>query len=109
MNMDQIGLTSLRDVGVTVLSDVRVGGSGTLERIDLPEDISDHLAHLGFLPGAAFEVLRRAPAGDPTVYRVDGLEVGLRHETACRIEIEDDLAPSRVPAVSAGEPVEDGL
>ena len=73
---------------VTFLSEVRVGGSGTLERLDLPEDISDHLAHLGFLPGASFEVLRRAPAGDPTVYRVDGIEVGLRNETACHILIE---------------------
>lgn len=73
---------------MTVLSEVQVGGSGILERLDLPEDISDHLAHLGFLPGATFEVLRRAPAGDPTVYRVDGLEVGLRHETACHIQIE---------------------
>ena len=77
-----------RGDSVAVLSEVQVGGSGTLERLDLPEDISDHLAHLGFLPGAAFEVLRRAPAGDPTVYRVDGIEVGLRNETACHIEIE---------------------
>ncbi len=73
---------------MTILSEVRVGGSGTLERLDLPEDISDHLAHLGFLPGAAFEVLRRAPAGDPTVYRIDGIEVGLRNETARHILIE---------------------
>ncbi len=90
---------------MTVLSEVRVGGSGVLERLDLPEDISDHLAHLGFLPGASFEVLRRAPAGDPTVYRIDGIEVGLRGETASHIEIE--LAPAPSPqhrqATGAGE------
>lgn len=67
------------------LSEMKVGGSGVLERLDLPEDISDHLAHLGFLPGANLEVLRRAPAGDPTVYRIDGIEVGLRNETARHI------------------------
>ena len=77
-----------RGDSVAVLSEVQVGGSGTLERLDLPEDISDHLAHLGFLPGAPFEVLRRAPAGDPTVYRIDGIEVGLRNETARHILIE---------------------
>lgn len=75
-----------------MLSEMKVGGSGVLERLDLPEDISDHLAHLGFLPGANCEVLRRAPAGDPTVYRVDGIEVGLRHETACHILVEPATA-----------------
>ena len=73
---------------MTALSEVRVGGSGVLERLELPEEISDHLAHLGFLPGASFEVLRRAPAGDPTVYRIDGIEVGLRRETASHILAE---------------------
>lgn len=70
-----------------MLSEVEVGGSGVLQRLDLSEDVSDHLAHLGFLPGAEFKVLRRAPAGDPTVYRIDGVEVGLRRETARHIEI----------------------
>ena len=70
------------------LSEVGVGESGVLHHVDLSEEISDHLAHLGFLPGAEFKVLRRAPAGDPTVYRIDGIEVGLRNETARHIEIE---------------------
>jgi ferrous iron transport protein A len=73
---------------VIALSEARVGQSGVVERIDLAEEISHHLAHLGFLPGAGVEVLRRAPAGDPTVYRIDGVEVGLRHETAKYIVIE---------------------
>jgi Fe2+ transport system protein FeoA len=30
-------------------------------------------------------VRRRAPAGDPRVYRIDGVEVGLRNETARHI------------------------
>ncbi len=81
---------------MTTLSEVQVGGSGVLENVDLPEEVSNHLAHLGFLPGASFEVLRRAPAGDPTVYRVDGVEVGLRLETARHIEITGDaLAPAQ--------------
>lgn len=73
---------------MTALSEMKVGGSGVLDRVELPEDICDHLAHLGFLPGAALEVLRRAPAGDPTIYRIDGIEVGLRHETACHILVD---------------------
>ena len=73
-----------------MLSEVRVGESGVLHRLDLSDEVSDHLAHLGFLPGAEVKVLRRAPAGDPTVYRIDGVEVGLRKETARHIEIELD-------------------
>ena len=67
------------------LSDTSVGSRGVLESVDLPEEVSHYLAHLGFLPGASLEVLRRAPAGDPTVYRIDGVEVGLRSETARHI------------------------
>lgn len=70
---------------VTALSDAKVGSTGTLQSIDLSDEVSNYLAHLGFLPGAGVEVLRRAPAGDPTVYRIDGVEVGLRNETACHI------------------------
>jgi ferrous iron transport protein A len=67
------------------LSDAKVGTAGVVESVDLPDEVSHHLAHLGFLPGASVDVLRRAPAGDPRVYRIDGVEVGLRNETAKHI------------------------
>jgi Fe2+ transport system protein FeoA len=70
---------------VTALSNAKVGSAGVVETIDLPDEVSHHLAHLGFLPGTSVEVLRRAPAGDPRVYRIDGVEVGLRNETAKHI------------------------
>jgi Fe2+ transport system protein FeoA len=70
---------------VTALSNAKVGSAGVVESIDLPDEVSHHLAHLGFLPGTSVEVLRRAPAGDPRVYRIDGVEVGLRNETAKHI------------------------
>ena len=70
---------------VLALSDATVGSAGVVERVDLPEEVSHYLAHLGFLPGTSVEILRRAPAGDPRVYRIDGVEVGLRNETAKHI------------------------
>ncbi len=76
------------EVDLMALSDLRVGQSAILEALELPDKVSDHLAHLGFLPGANVEVLRRAPAGDPTVYRIDGVEVALRKETARHITVE---------------------
>ena len=79
------------EIKVTALSDAKVGNTGIVESIDLPEEVGNYLAHLGFLPGTQVEVLRRAPAGDPTVYRIDGVEVGLRSETASHIFLK--LAP----------------
>ncbi|MGC9198537.1 MAG: FeoA family protein [Acidobacteriaceae bacterium] len=72
-------------MNVLALSDAKVGSTGVVERIELPDEVSDYLAHLGFLPGTKVEILRHAPAGDPRVYRIDGIEVGLRNETAQHI------------------------
>jgi ferrous iron transport protein A len=83
------------DTKVTALNEARVGNTGIVERIDLPEEVGNYLAHLGFLPGTHVEVLRRAPAGDPTVYRIDGVEVGLRAETARHIFLKLDAAGAR--------------
>lgn len=81
-------------MGVMALSDAKIGTSGVVDLVDLPEEVSHYLAHLGFLPGASIEVLRRAPAGDPRVYRIDGVEVGLRNETARHIflRVRNDAA-----------------
>jgi hypothetical protein len=43
--------------------------------------------HMGFVHDALVTALRRAPAGDPTVYRIDGMEIALRHETAESIRV----------------------
>ena len=62
-----------------------MGERGVLVALDLPESVQNHLMHMGFVPGALVTVLRRAPAGDPTVYFVDGMEIALRRETAAAI------------------------
>jgi Fe2+ transport system protein FeoA len=64
-----------------------VGGTGELVALDLPESVQNHLMHMGFVPEARVTVLRRAPAGDPTVYSVDGMEIALRRVTASAIRI----------------------
>lgn len=83
-------LRSRRHIGVrqvNVLSELTVGESGVLVSLDLPESVQNHLMHMGFVPDALVTALRRAPAGDPTVYLVDGLEIALRHETASAIRV----------------------
>jgi len=64
------------------MSELHVGETGVLVALDLPESVQNHLMHMGFVPDALVTALRRAPAGDPTVYGVDGMEIALRHETA---------------------------
>lgn len=67
------------------LSELATGESGILEALNLPESTQTHLMHMGFVPEATVRAVRRAPAGDPTVYAVDGLEIALRKETAEQI------------------------
>jgi ferrous iron transport protein A len=95
---------------VSVLSQLHVGESGIVVALDLPESVQNHLMHMGFVPDALVTALRRAPAGDPTVYGVDGMEIALRHETADAIrvrpaEIEDSTA-LEPPAELASELIE---
>ena len=84
---------------VNVLSDLNVGESGVLVALDLPETVQNHLMHMGFVPDAEVTAVRRAPAGDPTVYSVDGLEIALRHETAEAIRVR----PVRAAAAIASQ------
>jgi ferrous iron transport protein A len=72
---------------VKVLSELSVGDRAVLVALDLPETVQNHLMHMGFVPDAEVTAVRRAPAGDPTVYSIDGLEIALRHETAEAIRI----------------------
>ncbi len=86
---------------VSTLSELAVGKSGVLVSLDLPESVQNHLMHMGFVPDALVTALRRAPAGDPTVYLVDGMEIALRHETASAIQVRQ---PEAVSAEVPDEP-----
>ncbi len=83
---------------VTALSELAIGSCATLASLDLPEAVQGQLMHLGFMPETRVLALRRAPAGDPTVYCVDGAEIALRKETAKFISIHSICAPERKAA-----------
>ncbi len=59
-----------------------IGEAAVIEELNLPDAVEHHLMHMGFSPEARVVAVRRAPAGDPTVYAVDGMEIALRRETA---------------------------
>ncbi len=69
------------------LSELEVGESGILVSLDLPPGVQNHLMYMGFVPDARVRSLHRAPAGDPTVYSVDGIEIALRREVARAIRV----------------------
>jgi len=85
---------------VSVLTDLRVGETATLIALDLPDSVQNYLMHMGFVPNALVTVLRRAPAGDPTVYGIDGMQIALRRETAeaIRIRSSADTSQSEIDA-----------
>ncbi|MGA8042623.1 MAG: FeoA family protein [Terracidiphilus sp.] len=72
---------------MSVLSELKIGESGILVALDLPDSVQNHLMHMGFVPNALVTAVRRAPAGDPTVYAIDGMEIALRVETAQSIRV----------------------
>jgi ferrous iron transport protein A len=82
---------------VSVLSELKIGERGILVALHLPESVQNHLMHMGFVPDACVTALRRAPAGDPTVYGIDGMEIALRVETAKSIQVRhaDDPTPAK--------------
>jgi ferrous iron transport protein A len=49
--------------------------------------VADRLRELGFRPTANVDVIRRAPLGDPTIYRVQDTELCLRRREALLIEV----------------------
>ncbi len=55
--------------------------------------------HLGFVPESRVLALRKAPAGDPTVYCVNGAEIALRKETARFISIHSVCLAERKTAL----------
>ena len=72
---------------LSTLSELSIGKMAIVEGLDLPEEVGHHLMHMGFVPDARVIVVRRAPAGDPTVYYIDGFEIALRQETARSIRV----------------------
>jgi len=92
-----------------VLSDLEVGESGVLVALDLPPGVQNHLMYMGFVPDARVKAVHRAPAGDPTVYSVDGIEIALRRETAKAIRVQPKVVERVAATVSIEVKVEQEL
>jgi ferrous iron transport protein A len=69
------------------LADLPVGSDAVILDIALAPPDAARLMELGFVPGARVLAVRRAPGGDPSVFRVDGSDVALRRETARHLRL----------------------
>ena len=109
------GTTGTPPPAESSLSDLRLGATGRV--VGLVEDtasahIISRLSNLGFVPGRVVTPLRRAPLGDPVVYRIADYELCLRRHEARIVRVEttaetdDDAAEAEAEEeTSSTEPV----
>lgn len=75
-----------------MLADVPLEEEVVLVRIDVANEDIETLLERGIVPGCTLCPVRHAPAGGPTVYRVDDDLVALRRETASCLCVRSALA-----------------
>lgn len=80
------------DGGERMLADVPLEEEVVLVRIDVAVEEIEALLERGIVPGCTLCPVTHAPAGGPTVYRVDGDLVALRRETASCLCVRNVLA-----------------
>jgi len=86
------GATQLPESGAPTfsLSDLSPGTSGRITHLlddGVDGILSRRLRNLGFTPGRTAPPLRRAPLGDPVVYRISDYELCLRRHEARLIQV----------------------
>ncbi len=63
------------------------GSEAAVTAVEGSPALARRLASLGFRPGTAVRCVRRAPLGDPTVYRLRSYEVCLRRREAGQVSV----------------------
>ncbi len=84
------------EVPLRMLADVALREEVILVRIDVAGEDVEPLLERGIVPGCILCPVRHAPAGGPTVYRVDGALVALRRETASCLCVRSALEAAGV-------------
>jgi ferrous iron transport protein A len=69
------------------LSSLQPGAHAVVTGIDADPQVAERLCDLGFVPGTAVRVVRRAPLGDPTEYELRGYRICLRRSEGARIRV----------------------
>ncbi|MHA6513314.1 FeoA family protein [Tessaracoccus sp. Z1128] len=69
------------------LDSLSIGEVATIVAFDADDTVARRLFDLGFMPGEHVTRLRKAPLGDPLMFRVGGIEIVLRRAEARRIHV----------------------
>ena len=69
------------------LSELKIGKSAFIRKIDTEESMHRRLLDLGMTSGVKITCLLSAPFGDPKEYLIRGTVIGLRNEDAEKIYI----------------------
>ena len=69
------------------LNELGIGCSGCVVAVGGDTEVRRRLLEMGFCNGAAVEVVRRAPLGDPIEFRLRGYYLSLRDEQAKFVQI----------------------
>jgi Fe2+ transport system protein FeoA len=64
-----------------------VGGRYEVTAVAGADALARRLAAAGLWPGAAVELITRAPFGDPMLFRLHGYRLALRRAEADRVEV----------------------
>lgn len=73
----------------TTLDQIAPGCTVHVIRVDGDDLCAARLADLGVWPETEVAVVRRAPFGDPTQYRLRGYRLALRADEAARVVVRD--------------------
>jgi ferrous iron transport protein A len=69
------------------LSSLEPGARAVVTAVEADPQVAERLCDLGFVPGTAVRVVRRAPLGDPTEYELRGYRICLRRSEGARIRV----------------------
>lgn len=73
----------------TTLADLEVGQRAIVEDVDGEGRMTVRLLEMGFVPGVAVALIKRAPLGDPLELRLRGYHVSLRRAEARAIRVQE--------------------
>ena len=69
------------------LNHLGIGCSGCVVAVGGDQEVRRRLLEMGFCNGAAVEVVRRAPLGDPIEFKLRGYHLSLREEQARHVTV----------------------
>jgi ferrous iron transport protein A len=73
---------------INTAADLLPGEKAFIIKISAKARLRRRLLDMGVLPGAAIEMIRHAPLGDPIDVKIKGYHLSLRLSEACHITVE---------------------